>query len=265
MPFDEKDRYRSAMFEDSNRIKFERPVDDLGRQWWIENFFEPFELTPENMADLLTKSIATEKSVLCHYIDGRQQSFSVRVSGDLFTGEGFWFAHRSLELKGRIFNAEEMFISPEGRQTGTGRRLMSDLIDLAVKVGIDQIRLEARNIGQYAWLRMGFLPDRGSWRHMQQELPRFVQRHEATLGRETTAEIIRQILTGGPETARLLASLDVEVPSLDRFAPNGHPEIVPLGKAMFLETNAYWSGSFDVNNEVSRRLARDYIESRSEV
>jgi hypothetical protein len=36
--FGENDRFRSQMFDASNRLRFERPVDEASRQWWIETF-----------------------------------------------------------------------------------------------------------------------------------------------------------------------------------------------------------------------------------
>ena len=117
--FDENDRFRTAMFEDSNRVKFGRPVDDAGQQWWLATFFEPFDLTPEAMGDLVTKSLVSDKSIIYHYIDGQKQSFSVRVGGGLPDDQGIWFVRRSFEMRGSVFNADEMFITPDGQDSGT--------------------------------------------------------------------------------------------------------------------------------------------------
>jgi GNAT superfamily N-acetyltransferase len=259
--FDENDRFRTAMFEDSNRVKFGRPVDDAGQQWWLATFFEPFDLTPEAMGDLVTKSLVSDKSIIYHYIDGQKQSFSVRVGGGLPDDQGIWFVRRSFEMRGSVFNADEMFITPDGQDSGRGRRLMGDLIAASQKIGAERIHVEARNIGQYAWLRLGFVPDSGSWRNMQAELPRYVQRHESRLGRALTADIIRQALAGGPETARVLAAIRHPVPSREKFDLHGMPIDVPLGKAMFLETNSYWTGSFNLRDEASLAIATDYIKN----
>jgi hypothetical protein len=47
--FGEDDRFRSQMFEGTNKLRFERPVDDASRRWWLEKFYDTFGLTPEDM------------------------------------------------------------------------------------------------------------------------------------------------------------------------------------------------------------------------
>lgn len=158
-----------------------------------------------------------------------------------------------------MFNADEMFITREG--SGRGSRLMADLIAASQKIGVERIDVEARNIGQYAWLRLGFVPDRGSWKNMQAELPRYIQRHETHLGRHLTSDIIRQVLAGGPVTAWILAGLSHKVPSRDKFEERGMAVEVSIGKAMFLETNSYWTGSFNLQDEASLKIANDYIRT----
>jgi hypothetical protein len=68
--FGETDRFRSQMFDANNRLRFERPVDEASRHWWIEKFYVPHELTPEGMADLITRSAPGEKLAVYRYIDG---------------------------------------------------------------------------------------------------------------------------------------------------------------------------------------------------
>jgi hypothetical protein len=257
--FDEKDRFRAQMFEDSNRLRFERPVDDVGRQWWLSKFFEPYEITPEIMGDLLTNSLASEKSIVSHYIDGANETFSVRIGGSLPDDQGIWFVQRSLQLRGAFFNADEMFISRAGQQHDRGRRLMGDLIDTAKRIGVDTIKIEAQKIGRYAWLRMGFVPESSSWKLLQPEAARAIQRHEGRLGRKLTSDLIRQVLVGTPATARILAGLKQMVPSRERFNEHGNPEEVPLGIAIFLESNLDWYGTFDLRDEASVKVAEDYL------
>lgn len=66
-----------------------------------------------------------------------------------------------------------MFIDAERQGEGTGRRFMADAVALSTELGLERIRLEADNFGRYAWLRCGFLPDRGAWISMK---PFVVQR-----------------------------------------------------------------------------------------
>jgi len=99
------------MFEDSNRIRFERPVDQNGRRWWTRRFFDPFGLTPEGMGDLITKSAAGEKSIIYHYIDGIGEKFALRVEGRFYDGASIWFVERTLELMpgGNLDTLEDVY------------------------------------------------------------------------------------------------------------------------------------------------------------
>jgi len=249
------------MFEDSNRIRFERPVDQNGRRWWTRRFFDPFGLTPEGMGDLITKSAAGEKSIIYHYVDGIGEKFALRVEGRFYDGASIWFVERTLELQGRFFNADEMFIPDIDAGFGRGRPLMKDLIDAGRTIEIERIKIQAQNIGRYAWLRMGFVPDEGSWRSIQADGTRFIQLYEKRLGTRFVTDLTRQILSGRPETAVFLAGLSQPVPSRQLFDREGRPLDVPLGKAIFLEGCGNWTGEFDLKDPDVLKIADDYARS----
>jgi hypothetical protein len=125
--FGEGDRWRDAMFDNGNRVHFERPVDDAGRQWWLEAFYDPYDLSPESMGDLLTQSVTRDKSIVYRFVDGADHSFALRVQGR-FQGDGqVWFVERSFRLEGTIFSADEMFVPAKDARAGRGRLLMNDL------------------------------------------------------------------------------------------------------------------------------------------
>lgn len=255
--FGQDDRWRRAMFEDSNRVRFERPVDDLGRAWWLETFYDPLDLTPEGMGDLLTRSVATEKATIYHYIDGADHRFALRVEGHFSSGGEVWFVERTFGLRGPTFSADEMFVPGKDAQVGRGRLLMHDLMDASRLLGVVRITVEAQRIGRYAWLRMGFVPDTGSWRNIQADALRFVQSKAASLGARAQ-EIISRLLASGPLAARWLATLDDPVPSGEMYDAFGHPVMVPLGRAFFLEKGPDWTGEFIFDPD-SVRLADSYI------
>jgi hypothetical protein len=164
---------------------------------------------------------------------------------------------RSLDLKGSAFNADGMFISEGVQGMGRGRALMGDLIDVAKLIGVDRIALQAHNIGRYAWIRMGFLPDAGSWAQLKREALSFVLSQSSRLGASATNELVRRINEGGPEAARTLAAMTTLVPS--RELPNRYePALVPLGKAFFLEYGSDWYGSLDLRDREAMKLVASY-------
>jgi len=255
--FGENDRFTSQMFDNGNRLRFERPVDDIGRQWWLAKFYEPFDLTPEGMADRLAKSAPGSTSVVYHFIDGVAETFSLRIDGDFPGTEEYWYAQRSLDLKGSAFSADGMFVSPGAQGMGRGRALMGDLIDTAVLIGVETIRLQAEKIGRYAWIKMGFLPDAGSWMHLKREALSFILTHESRLGTGLTNELVRRVNAGGPEAARALAAVEIPVPSRDLARRHEQP-FVPFGRAFFLEVAGDWYGSLNLRDEETVKLVAAY-------
>jgi GNAT superfamily N-acetyltransferase len=212
--FGEGDRFRAEMFQDSNRLRFESPVSEASQRWWLEALYEPFGLTPEGMADLVTKSAPGEKSSAYHYIDASREAFSLRVDGDFPGTREFWYAYRELDLKGGAFNTEGLEISPGMHGEGYGRAIMGDLIDASRLMGIEKIRLRAEDIGIYVWLKMGFLPTSEAWREMRREAFDFILLHRPLLEKERdVTALLTQVMAGGPSMARVLSLIDTEVPS----------------------------------------------------
>ena len=254
------DRLRPQMFEDGNRVKFVKAVDQDGRDWWVKRFYEPLELTPEGMGDLITKSAGGDKLIKYEFIDGIGETFRLKVEGGQ-SGDGeMWFVERTFELQGNFFNADEMFISEKIRGQGIGRKLMGDLIDASRYLKVDRIKMHAQDIGRYAWLKLGFRPDAGSWRDIRKDLISAVFYFEDVIGKENALKIMNVISKGRPETANIIASLSNPVPSRvlrDEFM---QPLLVPLGKALFLEWSGDWIGEFVLSDPEANRIANDYLK-----
>jgi GNAT superfamily N-acetyltransferase len=258
--FGECDPSSSRMFENGNRIRFERPIDDVGRRWWLDKLYEPFELTPEGMADRLTRSAPGSKFAIYHFVDGKAETFSLRVDGDFPGTKEFWYAQRSLDLKGSAFNADGMFVSPDAQGMGSGRALMRDLVDTARLIGVETIRLQAEKIGRYAWIKMGFLPDAGSWAQLKREALSFILTNEKHLGTELANQLLRRVNIGDPKAARVLAAIEIPVPS--RELPQRYGDrLVPFGRAFFLEAGGDWHGSLSLRDEETMKLVASYRDA----
>jgi GNAT superfamily N-acetyltransferase len=259
--FGENDRFRSQMFESGNKLGFERRVDEASRQWWLKKFYDTFELTPESMADRITRSAPGEKSTVYHFIDGARESFSLRIDGDFPGTQEFWFAHQELDLKGSAFNAEGMDITEAMQGGGYGRALMGDLIDTGRLVGIDTIRLRAERVGRYVWVKMGFLPTEDAWRTMKAEAYDFILSHMEALGRANAMGLLERVHKGSPDMARVLASIDIPVPS-SHLPSRFTPKPMPFAKVFFLEAASPWSGSLDLRDEEAMKVVESYRKSK---
>jgi GNAT superfamily N-acetyltransferase len=247
------------MFENGNRITFEIPVDAEAKAWWLEAFFAKHGLTPEDVGDRLAQSWAGEKRIAVTVMDGRMKRFSVRVQGAFGEGD-FWLHERTLDVRGSVINADRMFVSERRRGQGYGRRFMRDLIEFARLIGIPTIRLDAEHIGRYAWLRMGFVPDRGSWKRLAIELTHRLSAASADLGTTRFNEILAMVRSPHPETARELAAMKDPVSSLELFDATGKPRMVALGRALFLEIGSNWSGELRLGDPDTQRTTDEYIK-----
>jgi len=247
------------MFEDTNRIAFETPVDAAGRAWWLEAFFDRFGLTPEDVGDRLSRSWVGDKRIVVTVLDGHARRVSLRIHGAFGEGD-FWLQERTLDLRGAVINADRMFVSERRRGEGVGRRFMRDLVELARMIDIPVIRLDAEQIGRYAWLRVGFVPDRGSWNRLSVELVHRLSAALGDLGQDRFHAVLQMIRSPHPETARELAALEDKVASLELFGADGRPEPVPLGRALFLEIGSNWSGELRLADPASRATLDSYLE-----
>lgn len=256
---DEHERRAAANFLDNNRIRFDVPVDDQAKAWWAAQFDVPFGLSPENVGDLLSNSWSADKRMVVIELNGVTQRFAVRVEG-AWGREEFWFHARTLDLRGSVANADRMFISEKRQGQGFGRRFMGDLIATARLLGLSRIALDAEHIGRYAWLRVGFLPDRGSWMTIGIEIQHRLAAALPDLGSDRFLEILTIARSPDRTAARELAAISDEVSSREMFNPDGTAQRVSLGKALFLEIGSNWSGDLDLADEASMLLADSYVQ-----
>jgi GNAT superfamily N-acetyltransferase len=138
--------------------------------------------------------------VVTHF-DGVAERFSLRVEGAFGDGD-FWFHARTLDLAGPVINADRMFISEGRKSQRYGRRFMGDLVAFADAVGISTIQLDAEHIGRHAWLRVGFVPDRGSRLRLKIELTHRLAMAVPDLGERRYLDVLAMIQSQSAETAR---------------------------------------------------------------
>ena len=120
---DDQDRIRRRMFEDTNRIRFAVDVGDDDREWWLTSIYDPFALTPEDVADRLSASWTGDKSIVVTELSGTTQRFGASVSGAFGAGK-IWILQRTLDFRGSFLNADRMFIDAGRRHRAPlhGRR-----------------------------------------------------------------------------------------------------------------------------------------------
>jgi hypothetical protein len=222
--------------------------------------FVPHRLYPDDLGELLSASVIGSKLVTLSDLDVHNDSFVIRISGRPNEIGEAWWQQRKLDLRGRLFEAQRMIIPLERQQKGQGRLLMADLVDTAARLGIRQIAVEAQDIGRYAWVRFGFLPDRGSWNfQIRIEARRRLLRSRGEIERKLFAAFLDVLDGEDPSLIRQVAEWGVLVNSLRDYDENGNPAKIAVGKALLLETGAQWYGLFDLDDEETMTIFRRYV------
>ena len=139
--------------------------------------------------------------------------------------------------------------------------VVADLVDTAVRFGINTITIEAQDIGRYAWARFGFVPDRSSWMwHVRVEARRHLKMTSAEISQPALGAY-GEVLDGeNPKLVREVASWRDPVTSIVKFNKDtGLPEKVPLGQALLLETQSQWYGTFELDDPETMDIFERYV------
>ncbi|MBO0905537.1 hypothetical protein [Jiella sonneratiae] len=245
-------------FKGDNRLTFVPQWSDEAKDWWREHIFEPHGLYPDEFADVLTKSVHGDRSVTYFGISPESDSFVVKVVGSLGDPGEAWWTERGLDLRGKAFHAREMVIPERSQGQGIGRHLMGDLFDMALRMRIERIDIEAQDIGRYAWIRAGFLPDNTGWRYrLRPEIRDRLAKARSSLSDENYRYYEAALDSDDPKIVREIASWEEPVPSRERTS-GGEAILRPLGRVLLLEILADWCGSFDLRDPTSLEIYENY-------
>ena len=252
--FDEDDRRKMGMFDPSERLTFLTQIAEADRRWWISDLYEPHGLTPEGVGDRLSAAWPGEKRMTVSELDGLKRTFEIRVEGAF--GEGTFWAHdRILDVSGGVLRAEGMTIPAPHQQYGPGRAFMQNAADFCASIGIDRIHLAADDVGRYAWIRCGFLPEQGSWDTLRRSMMPTLIEMQDELTSARFAEVMTMLRDRRPETARLVAGLADAVRT--RVPSEQGRKMASLGRMLFLDSGAVWQGDLDLKDEKSMFLLKE--------
>jgi len=120
--------------------------------------------------------------------------------------------------------------------------------------------VEAQDVGRYAWARLGFVPDRGSWNfQIRIEARRRLLRSRGEIEPSLFSAYLDTLDGEDPLLIRQVAEWNVPVDSLRDFDENGNPAKIAIGKALLLETGAQWYGVFDLDDEETMNIFKRYV------
>ena len=258
--WDELNKFDRSRFAGTNALLFSPPWGQDQIDWWREHMFEPHGIYPDDLGEMLSASVDGPKVITLLDLSPKTDLFVIRVNGSPGEVGEVWWHQRSLDLKGRLFRAEKMVVPLDQQRRGKGRLLMADLVDLSVRLKLRQIAVEAQDVGRYVWARLGFVPDRTAWKyHVQIEAQRRLIRSKHQIGHAKFDAYLDLLGRDDPRLIREVARWGDPVDSLTEFDQNGNATKVAIGKAVLLETSANWFGTFDLEDEETMRIFREYV------
>ena len=261
MSWDALNKIDRSRFESTNLMTFSPTWADIQVEWWAKKVFAVHGLYPDDLAELLSASAKEPKSFTLSDLDVARDSFVIKVEGRRGESGEFWWHQRSLDLRGRFFEAQRMAIPDAEQGRGKGRLLMADLIYTARRLDIKRINIEAQSLGRYAWARLGFVPDKGSWNyHVRVEARRRLAMARAEIGEQRYRYCDDVLGHENPETIREVVSWTDDVESFtSRYDEDGLPMRTTLGRALVMEVQADWFGSFDLDDPESVSIFEAYV------
>lgn len=258
MPRGYPDHYRNT-----NRVSFPRELTEADALWWEKAVLDKAGVYPDTLPDFLASGVPG--SVIGTYttFDSQAEVFELALRSLTEEGSEIVFKNKRFEVSGGLINDGETKVHPDWQERGIGTLLMMNLIDFGDAIGAKRIEIEAQAIGRYAWLHMGFLPDRTSWKEKIAPVARTFADLQLALGtitREVRDEVLDIASKADPRFARELVALGrFKIPGYDR---RGQPSEIPLTKGIMLQPGTEWNGSFEFDDD-SLDLFKEYREGHN--
>ena len=148
----------------------------------------------------------------------------------------------------RIISVNPALTDAQVQGGGKCAAMFGKSMDMYDSMGIKKIHVHANiDVGGYAWVRYGFVPDVLSW-------PRLKERAKLKSSRyppDIRAAVLRAIDNPDPKYARVLASIKT---------PSGKikdGKAVPIGKDILVDSD--WYGTINLEDESNYSLTRSYM------
>lgn len=238
-----------AHFTTNERASFPYPLTEADADWWNAAIKERVRVFPDELPKFLASGIEGTPFGTYSRFDSVAKVFELGVSLTGPDSVQIAFKNKRFEVAGGLINSGVPRVHPDWQERGIGTRMMINLIDFAEGIGARRIDIEAQDIGRYAWLPMGFLPDKTSWKEKVAPLARrYVTRAliAHVISRDDHDDVMNIAGNDDPRFARELVAVRTPVPGIDRTGQWG---MVPLCRAIMLQQGTDWNGSFELDED----------------
>lgn len=251
-------------FSSGGKLTFGHAIDENIARWWQENIYKRTQLLPGGFADKLSDGLPGEHAHTYHQIDPRTRTVKLEMRGSASSIPIWLNEHHIFLQEELVFEAAVMFEGPyQGH--GFGKRLISNVYDVATELGLGQITLSTAMTGKYFWAQLGFLPERDVWKT---KIRAGIEAKLLSLGGRVPDQVrkqIRQLLKSpDPVIIRLIADFPDLVPSTspDYMTEDGRHKKIPLGMALLAENGVPWYGVLDLRDEDSVEVFNEEVRRR---
>lgn len=237
-------------FRTTNRVSFPHELTEADAAWWEGAIHARTGVYPDGLPDFLAAGVPGTVTGRYTTFDSEAEVFEMNLTCLTEEGAEIAFKNKRFEVSGGLINNGETRVSLDWQEQGIGTLLMMNLIDFGNAIEAKSIEIEAQDVGRYAWLPMGFLPDKTSWKDRIAPRAASFAKLQASLGTITRAvrdEILD--ITSKPDRrfARELVAFErFKIPGRDRM---GRETEVSLPKAMMQQPGTDWNGAFDFDEK----------------
>ena len=155
----------------------------------------------------------TAESFVIEHIKGLSGKYEVQLEAELGDDEEYpqifmvlrsprIYLNRAFDLGTKSISALNSDVTMGGK--GLFKKFFCNNLDVCEKLGIEGIYLNAQEVGKYAWLRYGYVPDQASWAEMRESIQGLMPRLEKKISDNTFRQIEAAITSDNPKAAWLI-------------------------------------------------------------
>lgn len=186
-------------FVSSGKLTFDHEISEEAARWWQADIFDRVHLFPGGFAEALSDGLPGEHSYVYRQIDPVARSIRLEMTGASSLRVPIWIHGQELRLQKEMVYESAVLIAEGYQGEGLGRKIASNVYNMARGLDLSQITLDARMTGKYFWAKLGFLPDHGSWEFRLRD---GIRAKLATLGGQVGDRRRRQIMHLLPSYSR---------------------------------------------------------------